>query len=401
MNVLIVVDKFPTVSETFIRNHITGLIDNGFEVYIYPKNGRSHTKELDALIGFENYALDQRIIDLDSDYVHFKPLRLLKAFFLLFAQLFRTDFRYYRASLDVNRFGAIAKSLRLLFRVHNLLKYDIDIIHAHFGPNGERMAFVKKMGLPIKLFTTFHGYDIRLGLQKGGGIYKDLFYYADGVIAITEYNKQKLLSFGLNYDKLIVLPNGIDVSYFKCNNIRTEGSTIRLLTVARLVEEKALDIAIHAVSEVLRLQPDLNISYTIVGDGELSVDLQVLIDQLQLQHVIKLVGSKTTKEVKDLMHTHHLFLLPSKEEVLPTVLLEAQASGMMVLATDVGSVKAIVKSGMVVPANDVDGFRDALLALLNETVTWEDEGKIGQDYIETHYNVAKQIEELVALYCTD
>jgi len=398
MKVLIVVDKFPTVSETFIRNQITGLIDYGVEVYIYPKHGRVHEKELYALKGFENYQLEQQIIDLDSGYERSKPLRFLKGLLLLMAKLFHTDFKYYKASLDAKQFGAVAKSLRLLFRVHNLLKYNIDIIHAHFGPNGEHMAMLKKMGLPIKLFTTFHGYDIRLGLDKGGDIYKDLFQYADSVIAISEYNKKHLISFGLNADKLIVLPNGIDTAYFKCNNVRPESSTIKLLTVARLVEEKALDIAITAVSDVLRLQSNIDITYTIVGDGELREVLQALIDQLQLQDVITLVGSKTTEEVKDLMHSHHLFLLSSEHEVLPTVLLEAQAAGMIVLATDVGSVKEIVKSGMVVSPDDIEGFRDALLKLLDQKAFWLKETKIGQDYILTRFNIKKQVEQLMDLY---
>ena len=111
-----------------------------------------------------------------------------------------------------------------------------------------------------------------------------------------------------------------------------------------------------------------------------------------------MVGSKTTEEVKDLMHSYQLFLLSSTNEVLPTVLLEAQAAEMLVIATDVGSVKTIVKSGVVVPPNDGLAFREAIESLILRRFEWQEVAVTGRDHIIAYYDIDRQVKRLIDLY---
>jgi glycosyltransferase involved in cell wall biosynthesis len=110
------------------------------------------------------------------------------------------------------------------------------------------------------------------------------------------------------------------------------------------------------------------------------------------------LGNQSSAEVQNAMMCHHLFLLSSADEALPTVLLEAQAAGMVVLATDVGSVSTVVKSGQVVPADSIAAFSSALLKLIDQNALWDEDSKTGQDYIARHYDVNEQVKSLIDLY---
>ena len=398
MKVLFWVDAFPTYSETFIRDQIVSLLDQGIDVEIFPKTNKVNNEEQDALIGFESYNLLHKVNNIDSYFRDNKIERLFRFLLILFLSIFSENFKFYKASLDFYKFGVLSKSLRLFFRVHFILKNDIKIIHAHFGPNGIDAAVFKTLGLPIKLFTTFHGYDIRLGLQKGGNIYNNLFNEADGIFAISEYNYKNLLNFGVSKSKLISLSNGINISFFKRITSLSKSGVIKLLTVARLVDEKALDIAIKAIYKVLQTRPDIILEYTIVGEGELRSELEDLIKMYKLSENIKLLGSKNSMEVRDLMIQSDLFLLPSQAEASPTVLLEAQACEMVVLATDVGSVKDIVKSGLVVSSKDVNAFKNGLVQLIEKRDYWNSLAKEGLEFVKEFYDMKKCTKKLIKSY---
>jgi glycosyltransferase involved in cell wall biosynthesis len=237
-----------------------------------------------------------------------------------------------------------------------------------------------------------------LGLEKGGSIYEGLFNYSNAVISISEFNYQNLLKFGAPKEKIISIKNGINVDFYNRDEPIVINNKIRILSVARLVEEKALDIAIKAIGELLKRKPLLNFEYIIIGEGEKRKELQDLIVKLDLAVRITLVGSKTSREVRDMMHQSDLFLLSSKSESLPTVLLEAQASGLVVLATDVGDVNRIVKGGLVVSPQDPIIFRDGLLKLIEDKNKWLNFSCKGKDYVAKNHNIVIQTEKLISYY---
>lgn len=398
MKVLFWVKKFPSFSETFIRDQVVSLLDHGLDVVIYTKNGKINKNELNALNGFESYNLIDRIVDVDIYFEKNKYKRLFKLIPILYSAFFSKNFKYYKEALSFNKYGASAKALRLFFRVHFVLKYNINVIHAHFGPNGNEAAVLKRIGLPIKLFATFHGYDIRLGLTKGGHIYKTLFEQADGIFAISGYNYKNLLKFGVSETKLINLPNGINVAFFKRRSEISKLGVIKVLTVARLVKEKALDVAIKAINEVVQSKLNIILEYTIVGEGELREELQDLIDSLGLSKQIKLIGAKHSKAVRDFMVQSDLFLLSSEAEALPTVLLEAQAAEMVVLATNVGSVYDIVKSGLVVPSKDIEAFTNGLQQLLKKRREWPIMAAEGRKFVCKFHDIKQLTKKLITFY---
>lgn len=397
MNVLFWVDKFPTYSETFIRDQIVALINIGNDVYIYSENGINFL-EIESLKGFETYNLKNKIINDSSLINKSKRKRGYLAFKILIHSIFTKKFNYYLKTLNKSKYGYQSKSLKLFFLVHFLLKNKIEIIHAHFGTNGLTASKFKEIGLPLKLFTTFHGYDIRLGQTQNKNFYSELFKHANGIISISNYNRINLMAFGVKKKQLIDLSNGVDVNYFKKENKSISSTNIKILTVARLVDDKALDIALKSLALIINNNPNLNFNYLIIGDGILFEELKSLAIQLNIDKHVTFYGKGNSSEVKVAMVTSDLFLLSSKNEALPTVLLEAQSCELPVLATNVGSVKDIVKAGLVVAPNNIESFSKGLQKMIDNRSNWSKMGKDGRDYVVKNHDIFKKTKELLELY---
>jgi colanic acid/amylovoran biosynthesis glycosyltransferase len=394
LKVLFWTSQFPTYSETFIRDQVITLINKNVNVYIY-----SHkvSDEPDSLKGFERYKLQTKIINGGEIFPQNKIIRILKTLWVLLCSIGTTRFTYYIKCLNVNKYGYKAKSLKLFFLIDWILKNEIDIIHAHFGPNGNDAALIKEIGLPIKLFTTFHGYDIRLGIEKGSYVYDRLYKQANGVLSISDYNYKHLLEFGFEKEKIIKLANGIDVNFFQENKNKIKNQ-VNLLTVARLVPEKALHISIKALHIFLKENPNVSVCYKIIGEGPLRNELQRLIESLNLEKTIQLLGAKKTHQVKELMASSDVFFLSSVSEALPTVILEAQSSGLVILATDVGSVRSMVKGGLVVDSNNENAFSEGIKELFKKKSEWVSMKKEGRAHVIKHHNLDVQTEKLINIY---
>jgi len=258
-----------------------------------------------------------------------------------------------------------------------------------------------------KIVTTFHGYDIRLGIQNGNDYYAELKKDGDVFLSISPYNKQHLLRFGFDPNKIIDHPVGIDTRRF---NFRWESEfcrdhdnhrTIRILTVARLVSEKGLEYGIRSIKEVLKRNSSAKIQYNIVGDGEQKSQLEELTRTLDLTGVVKFLGSLDQSGVRKTLQQADVFLLPSINEALPVSLMEAQATGLPVVASNVGSVDKVVnneKSGFLVPERDVDALAERLGYLIEHPEIWPEMGRAGRAYVEANYDINKLNDRLVEIY---
>lgn len=400
MNVLFVVNTFPSFSETFIRDQITQLIDNGLDVRILCYSGFDESNS-EVLEDYSSYNLRERTISFKLFLERSKLYRIVYTLKRMILAIRKPYFKFLIQSLHKSKYGKLSKNLGLFYLVNYILSNNIQIVHAHFGPNGNEMSILKEMGVPIKLVTTFHGYDIRLGYEKGEEFYAPLKKHGDAFLSISEYNKTSLIEFGFKRDKIIDLPNGVDVSFFnkKANKDQSIQKSIQIITVARLVPVKNLELAIHAFKQVVNFFPDLNFEYHIVGDGEDREKLEQLVQDLDIHKYVNFHGAKTTKVVRNLMVKSDIFMLSSNAEAFPTVLLEAKACGLPILATDVGSVKDMVNNcGIVVQSNSSDAFASGLKALIQNRGKWNSMAETSRKQIVKYYDIRKLSLKLIAVY---
>lgn len=397
MNIAFIVDEFPSISQTFVMNQITGLLDRGHDVDIYTHAiGANPTRHSDV----QSYRLMDRTYHLNCPKS--RTDRAIRGVGLTISQ-FKKNRRAALGSLNVVRYGRTASSLTLLYKAAPFFFRKYDIIHCQFGHNGRLGAMLKELRLQKKLVVTFHGSDIRRGISEGGAIYRELWNQADCLIAISEYNREHLLRFGGDPKKIIYLPVGIDCKRFNCRRspARVGSNPVRLLSVARLVNEKGLEFSLHAVHGLKQQRPDISLQYDIIGEGYLRSTLQGLIDELALSDSVHLLGAKSQDEVIAALYSSDILVTPSLAEALPVSLMEAQAVGLPVVATRVGSVDQIVhdgRSGFLVPPGDAAALQRTLAELIQDPEQRAEMGRRGRLHVEQHFDIERLNDRLVDIY---
>lgn len=141
-----------------------------------------------------------------------------------------------------------------------------------------------------------------------------------------------------------VIPNGVNEEFLRTPLKRTVASSggVHLLYIGRLIYAKGIQDLLQALANVRKGGQNLHL--TIVGSGPYSQILQALAQQLRINDVVTFTGEQTREQIAQLIPRHDVFINPSYSEGLPTSVLEAAASGIAVIATDVGGTKEIVPS---------------------------------------------------------
>ncbi|RME39094.1 MAG: colanic acid biosynthesis glycosyltransferase WcaL [Planctomycetota bacterium] len=404
MNIAIVVGRFPAISETFILNQITGLLDRGHRVDILAhepgETDRMHPE-------VESYRLLAR--------THYRPrlprdplTRLAKGFFLMMREGTRRPLAVAR-SLNVVRFGWEALSLQLLYGIsacRDLPPYDV--IHCHFANNALLIAHLRRIGaIRGRMLTTFHGHDVnRFPRRRGPDVYRPLFETCELYTANTDFTADRAAELGCPRERIVKLPVGVRLDRYTFRPRRREADEpTRILSVGRLVEKKGFEYAIRAVARVV--ERGHRIRYDIVGDGELRPPLEQLIADLHMQETIRLLGWKDQDELRSLYDRAHLFVLPSvtardgDREGQGLVLQEAQAMGLPVVSTLHNGIPEGVldgRSAFLVPERDVVALAERIEHLVAHPEVWEPMGRAGRALVEERFDIDKLNDRLVTVY---
>lgn len=225
----------------------------------------------------------------------------------------------------------------ILKSIFCLLFKSYDLIHAHYGFHSALLpAIVKRKPLII----TYHGSDALIEP------YRNRFYYyshkftmsrADHIIAVSNDVKKKLIS-GLyaKPDKISVISCGVDTSKFiplnkieARNKLGIDENSKVVLFVGKIVFMKGVDVIYDCAH---RMQDTL---FILIGDGPLRSDIKNC----------KFPGSRPHKEMPLWMNASDVFVLPSRSEGTPVVLLESLSCGIPVISSDVGGCPDLIKEG--------------------------------------------------------
>ena len=395
MKIAFIVGQFPLVSETFILNQITGLIDRGHVVDVFAKSKKEQTVFHDEI---ERYNLNSSVyydLPLSQHYV----VRQLQKLRVLLACI-RTDSKATLNLLKMSEDSKQAISLRNLYAAAPLIlhkKSNYDIIQCHFGLNGLKGLMLRQLNvLQGKLVITFHGADVSKQLQTyGDNIYDPLWSNGDLFLPISEYWKNKIIALGCDKNKILVHHMGIDCDRFSFEPRSLQSDqTIRLISVCRLVEKKGMQYSIRAIAKLVETYKF--IEYNIVGDGFQYEYLKNLIYELNAEKYINLVGWKKQDEVVKILRSSDIFIAPSittsdgDQEGIPVAIMEAMAMGMPIVSTLHSGIPELVQdeiSGFLVPEKDVEILCTKLAFLVENSDLWTELGRAGRHYIEKNYNI--------------
>lgn len=395
MRIAFIVGGFPLISETFILNQITGLMDLGHDVDIYARRS-SHDRAVHPEV--EKYGLMGRTCWFNLPLTRWGRVKRAGATFL------RTFPRHPVAMLrclNLPRYGSVYRVLNNVMHAPPFLDGKHDVVMCHFGGNGVDFIFLKDLLPRLKFVTMFHKGDILLGDERTAAVYRHLPKQGDIFLAICEsWNRRKLLEFGFDARRIRLHPIGVDTRRIAFQVREPRGGRFEILTVARLHPEKGIEYGLRAVAGLIARRPCPEVRYRIIGDGEDRDRLAALVETLGLSAVVEFLGALPTPDVVYWMHASHAFLLPSLAEATPTVLLEAQATGIPILATDVGGVRDIVASqaGFLVPAADSDALADRLTVLVDHPERWPGMGRAGRRFVEERHDIVDLDARLAVLF---
>jgi glycosyltransferase involved in cell wall biosynthesis len=256
------------------------------------------------------------------------------------------------------------------------------LIHAHFGTDG-LLALPLARRLEIPLVTTLHGYEVnrsratllssgRLSWMRYGLFQRRLMAQGDLFLAVSDALRRRAIAAGYPETRTVVHYNGIDVRRFPSATLQRERGLI--VHVARLVEKKGTRVLIRAFADARRTQPDARL--VIIGDGPLAGELRRDAAACGVGQSVAFTGVLGPAEVSDWMRRAWLLAVPSvtardgDAEGLPTVILEAAASGLPVIGSNHGGIPEAVidgDTGAVVEEGNVSALGAALTRLLQSS----------------------------------
>jgi glycosyltransferase involved in cell wall biosynthesis len=203
---------------------------------------------------------------------------------------------------------------------------------------------------------------------------------------------------GVRPERLYLLPNVVDTTQFR-PTARLRENQIRLITVGRFIQNKRLDRFLSALAR-LREGTKRDVKGTIVGAGPLKEALEKHAGALGLlPDGVEFKGS--VSDMAPVYAEADICVLTSESEGTPNVLLEAMASGLPVVATEVGGVPEIVRqgeNGFLAPSGDEDSLCAALARLINDSRLRMQMGKNARGYVEANHSVDGLPVMLTGLY---
>lgn len=399
MNIAFFVRKFPALSETFVLNQITGLIDLGHSVDIYALESKKEDKIHPDV---EKYHLLDKTtyVKIPKERLH----RAINAIRILLKKSLKNP-KVYLNSINPFKHGKLATSLKLLHMV-DYFDRPYDILHCHFGPIGKMGIQLKLVEAPIKKYvTTFHAADLTVFFNNNDvSVYSELFGIGDQMLPISYRWKDKLTELGCDRNKIMVHRMGVSCSLFNFKErIYPRDGNVKFISVARLTEKKGIAYSIKAFSNLVHRYK--NVEYNIVGGGHLRDELIKLVNKLNLNDNVKLLGQKSQDEVRNLLDQSHILIAPSvtakngDQEGIPVALMEAMAMGLPVISTQHSGIPELIENdvcGLLVPERDEKALEERISFLLNNPEKWAQYGRNGRARIEEEYeinNLNKKLEE--------
>ncbi len=271
------------------------------------------------------------------------------------------------------------------------------IVHTRNWAGMDGIIAAKIAGVPIIVHGE-HGFEITdlTGQNKKRKFIRKLVLstMVDKIVTVSKNLKNRLINeIKIKPEKIIHIPNGVDTNKFniykkefgrKKFGFKKEDFIIGI--VARLDPIKNHKTLISAFKEIVTIHPNTNL--VIVGDGPLRNKLENQTYQLGINNKVIFMGERS--DVPGILKTFDVFVLPSLNEGMSNTILEAMATGIPVIASNVGGNPELVidgRTGFLFPSNDVESLAQKIKTYILHPELKQKHG----------YNAHKRVEEKFSL----
>ena len=273
--------------------------------------------------------------------------------------------------------------LALAVRMHEVvLAHKLDLLHVHYAIPHATSAWIAREMLnqnqaDVQIITTLHGTDITLVGQDPSfwAITKFSIEKSDGLTAVSHYlRRETYTAFGCTGCSVDVIHNFIDPVVYDRSRYppvlreHIDGSRRVLMHVSNFRPVKRVRDVVRIFARVATEVPSVLV---MVGDGPERSAAEIEARSLGVQDDVQFLGRHDA--VAPLLACADLFLLPSQTESFGLSALEALASGVPVVASDVGGIPEVVRDGQtgaLRPVGDVDGMAAAAVGILCDAEGW-------------------------------
>lgn len=382
MKVAIFDGSFQTA--TFIQRLITGLVNCGVEVYVLGFN-ESLAKPLPK-VTYVALGSNQSFVRLVQTSLHYG-----------FAYSWKKGIKAIMYLLQKNKKQLQQQNLELA-----LQKIQPDIIHAQWiGVLPWLEPFLKKQTYKIILSERGYHVNVKPFIDASYLKYLQKWYpYIAGFHSVSKAMTQVSNTIYHSPHKVVkVVYTGLNLEEYPFNQVLPKNPCLHIISVGRPHWIKGYDIALRAMHQ-LKLK-HIHFKYLIIGVQN-NEELLFLRDDLGLHNQVEFLGKRPHQEIKELMSSADLLLLPSIEEGIANVVVEAMALGTPVIFTNCGGMQELItheKEGWIVPIRNPEAMAEQIEDFTQKAkenivnVKWTARKKV-----EHQHNEQKMVVDMITLY---
>jgi glycosyltransferase involved in cell wall biosynthesis len=276
--------------------------------------------------------------------------------------------------------------------------HDFDVVHVHhLGIGALRAAFTVSH---VPFVYTNHDLRAKYRLLSPTRrlAYRTVLSSVDTTVALSTLEADFLCQrYGLKPERVALIPNGIDDTYFSYERRNNGGQTtpFRLLYVGQLIPLKGLELLFSALrSAAFDWTLDL-----VFHTSDIRPALEKLAVELQINDRIRFVGKLETAHLASAYQSSDVLILPSFTEALPSVVTEAMLCGTPVIATDVGGIREQLGGfGLLIEPRNESSLTNALNRLAAEYGNFQTQGPAMSKHAHERFDVPDMISSHLDLY---
>ncbi|MFT5467905.1 MAG: glycosyltransferase involved in cell wall biosynthesis [Verrucomicrobiales bacterium] len=317
---------------------------------------------------------------------------------------------------ELDRPIRLQQDWRALRRIRQICKeQQFDIVHTHSSKTGvlgrisARRAGVGAVVHHVRGFA-FHEYSSKLSRFIYSRVEKFAARYCDKVIFVNDEERRMAIeNKWIPAEKCITIYNGADLDLYDSKNnaqarvdFRKEhgldDEEVAIVIGGRFMEQKQSMIVPDIAAALDQQLPDARWRILMAGEGELEEPLRQKIVAREMGHRVELIGWHPNPN--ELMAGCDVMLLPSLWEGLPRVLIEAQASGLSIVASDIKGNREVVteQTGFLCEPKNPDSYVKGLSVLISEKETRTRMGAAARKRAEETFDIRNTFEKILTLY---
>ncbi|MEM6818393.1 MAG: glycosyltransferase family 4 protein [Pseudomonadota bacterium] len=272
---------------------------------------------------------------------------------------------------------------------------DIDIVHSHSEVAGSKLLPII-IGLDVPLLATFHGLTPDGVPELPEGRRKAYIAVADQILVNTEAAKQQYIALGAPPEKMRIVPQGIPLGQFPFSRREAPGpgEPLEILSIGRLDVSKGQQYTIEAIRQLTA--EGCSVRLHLVGDGPARREYAQQVESLGLAGAVVFHGLLVDHDLRAVFERCHVLVLASLgasaerwQETQGVVLQEAQASGLLVIATETGGIPECIddgRAGFLIEDRSAQEIAHTIKAVMEQPGRWQEWQTAGRDWVERRFS---------------